>query len=241
MNRLLILYSGEITRMKKYGITIASLGVALLWIIILHFIEITDISAIFPLLIFTDTTLMSIILIGASMLFEKQENIVKSISVLPIEKGEYILAKTLGTMTSSITTLLLLLLYGILVKGMEINILGIFGAVLLCSFVFAQLGVILTYNSKDFTTLLMGMFKFSIIFAIPTILEYIKVFSGDLIRYIQYINPTKNALVLLLSSTGQVERIDFWIAFTYLVVLGVLLYFAVRKGFENFAMKESGG
>lgn len=241
MDRILLLYTGELLRMRKYRIVAASLVVAALWILVLHFTELPDINGIFPLVLFIDTTMMSLLLVGAAMMFEKQENATRSMLVLPIGKDDYLLSKCLATMTSSVATLVILLIYGISFKGLKVNIPGIVGAVLLGSFVFAQIGVLLTYASKDFTGLLIGMMKFSFLLAIPTILEYVNVLTADWVRYVQYINPTKNALVLLLASVVRVEARDVWIAVMYLTVLGVLLYIAVRRAFDDYAMKESGG
>ncbi|MEW6244218.1 MAG: ABC transporter permease [Bacillota bacterium] len=240
MNRLLLLYAGEVTRMRKYGITLASLGVAVLWVLLLHFSELQDISGIFPLVLFVDTTLMSVLLVGVSMTFEKQENSIKSMLVLPISKDDYLLSKSLSTVTSSITTLLLLLVYGFLMKGLRVNIVGMFGAVLLVSFVFSQLGVLLTYSSKDFTSLLTSMFKFTLLLTIPTVLQFLKIFEADWFGYLQYLNPTKNALVLLLAPAIAVEAKDLLIAIIYLAVLGMLSFIAARRAFDGYAMKESG-
>jgi len=240
MNRLLLLYGGEVTRMRKYGITLASLGVSMLWVLVLHFSELEDISGVFPLLLFLDSTLMSVLLVGVSMTFEKQENSMKSMLVLPISKDDYLLSKSLGTVTSSITTLVILLAYGIFMKGLSINIAGMFGAVILVSFVFTQLGVLLTYSSRDFTSLLTSMFKFTLLLTIPTVLQFLTIFEADWFRYLQYLNPTKNALVLLLSPAVPVKTQDLLFAITYLIVLGVLSFIAARRAFDSYAMKESG-
>jgi len=241
MGNVLLLYVGEVMRMRRYGITLASLGASVLWILILHFGEFGNISAFFPLVLFIDTTLMSLLLVGTSMMFEKGENATKSMLVLPISKDDYLLSKAFGAMTSSVTTLVILLIYSVLVQDLRINIPGILGAVLLSSFVFAQIGILITYWSRDFTALLMGMMKFSLLFAIPTILQYVNLLTGDWVDYVQYLNPTRNALVLLLAPATYVNAKDMWIAVAYLVVAGTLLYIAARKAFDNYAMKESGG
>ena len=51
------------------------------------------------------------------------------------------------------------------------SILGVTGAVVLVAFAFAQVGIVMTYYSEDFTDLLMNMFKFMIVLVVPTILE----------------------------------------------------------------------
>ncbi len=240
MHRLAALYSGELTRMRKYGITGAGIVTAVLWVLILHFGSFASIDALFPLVLFMDATVMSLLLSGVTMIFERQENAIKSIFVLPINKDDYLVSKSLAVATSSLFTLLLLFIYGTVVKGLEVNILGLSASVLLISFSFSQLGAVMTYFSKDFTDLLMGMFKFTIVFALPTILELIGMLKADWIRYVQYFNPTKNAMVLLQASATPVETVDLVIATLYMLVAGAALYAVSRKLLDQYVAKGGG-
>jgi len=242
MRDFFVLYMGETTRMRKYGVSTASLGVAFLWVLVLHFAGAgKNIDSVFPLVLFIDSTMMSLLLIGVIMIFEKQENATKSMLVIPAGKDHYLLSKTLAVMTSSFVTLVLLLTYGLAVRHLSINILGLAGAVLLVSFTFAQLGVLLTYRSKDFTDLLMGMMKYTIVLAIPTILEFLKVLKADWVKTIQYVNPTKSALILLLAPAVKTDAKDLWISIIYMIVLGCVSYWLVRRMFYDYAVKEIGG
>lgn len=240
MNRLMALYGGELTRMRKYGITGASVVTAVLWVIILHFGSFASINALFPLVLFMDATIMSLLLSGVTMIFERQENAIKSIFVLPISKDDYLVSKSLAIATSSLFTLLLVFVYGTLVKDLEVNIVGLAAAVLLISFSFAQIGAVMTYYSKDFTDLLMGMFKFTIVFALPTILELLGLLKADWIRYVQYLNPTKNAMVLLRASTAPVETFDLVVAIAYMLIAGAALYAVSRKLLDQYVAKGGG-
>lgn len=237
MNKIGVLYRGEILRMWKYGITGASLITALIWIAILRFSAPGSMTALFPLLIFVDSSVMSLLLIGVTIIFENQENSFKSLMVSPISKDQYLVSKALAVVTSSVATLVLLLLYGLLAENLEINILAIFGAVILVAFTFAQVGTIMTYYAKDFTDLLMGMFKFTIVFTLPTLLEGLDVLKGDWVKTVQYLNPTKSALVLLSAATEPVDAKDLVISLVYLLALSGGLYALSRKLFERYVAK----
>ncbi|HBK85143.1 MAG TPA: hypothetical protein DDZ53_03825, partial [Firmicutes bacterium] len=225
MAKLIWLYKGEVMRMRRYGILLASLVVTIIWIITLQFSGVEEgINFLFPLLIAADASLMSLLLTGVTMTFESQESTLRSIQVTPVSSSEYLLAKTLGTVTSSLVTLVLLLIYGLLFKSLDINVLGISAAVVLVSFVFGQLGILMTYSAKDFTDLLMAMFKFMLVFIIPTVIELTGLLEAKWLTAWQYINPIQHTLVLLQAASITVDRSKLWSAICYLVILGGLLY-----------------
>ena len=102
---------GEMQRLQRYHIIAASLVVAVIWIGVLHFTDVDDVTSIFPLLLFLDATSMSITLIGVSMFFEREEHTLKALFVSPITKGEYMISKIIGNIVSNLQTLVILYLY----------------------------------------------------------------------------------------------------------------------------------
>lgn len=240
MPRLAVLYTGELIRMRKYGITGASLAAALLWILILELGGFGGLAAIFPFVLFIDVTLMSLLLAGVTMIFETQENALRSLLVTPVGRDEYLLAKSAAVMTSSLTTLGLLLIYGVGIRDLTVHLPGIVGAVMLGAFVFAQVGMVMTYFSRDFTDLLMGMFVFTLVFALPTLFEYVGIIQVEWVRLLQYLNPTKSVLVLIQAAIVPIAAADTAIAFGYLVILGGALYAVSRQLFAGYAAREGG-
>jgi len=194
-----------------------------------------------PLFIFMDATMMSFLLIGVSMIFEKQENTIKSMLVTSISKHQYLLSKLLTTVSSSVITLILLGAYGILFKGLSINYAGMVAGVILVAFVFAVFGVLVTYISKDFTSLLMWIFVYSLGMLVPTLLQAFNIITADWFKYIQYVNPTQSALTVLSAATTAVDKTDFLISLSYLVALAVALYLFASKKFDAYSQKELGG
>lgn len=240
MDKLQQLYRGEVMRMRRYGITLAGLAAAVVWVLMIQFsgaAEADGISTLFPILLVADATVMSLLLAGVTMTFEKQENTLRSILITPIRSGDYLLAKTLGVITSSLVSLVLLLIYAILFKGLQINIPGIFAAVILVSFTFAQLGILLTYWTKDFTDLLQTIMKLMLLLFIPTVLEVTRFVEGFWLTIVQYINPVKHAMVLLQAASLSIERRDLIIALSYLLFFSGLLYVLIRRHFATYAAK----
>ena len=240
MNNFSTLLIGELQRMKKYHILGASFLVSLIWIGVLHFAGIEDVTSLFPLLIFFDTTAMAMLLVGVTMFFEKQEGTIKTLLVSPISKSEYILSKTFANITSNIVTLAILYLYAIFFKEIDVNILGLLGAVILISFLHSLIGFLLTYYSKDFTELLIGMMKYSVVLSIPVILEQVGLIKSEFVRNLLYIIPTKASMTLLQAPAVGVESWELYLSLFYIAIASIGLYFIVSKKFDEFAIKESG-
>lgn len=237
MDRVLFLYKGEMNRSLKYGITGASMAAALLWILTLYFGQTASVTALFPMVLYIDTTLMSLLLAGVTLTFETQENVLKSFLVTPISITQFLLAKTLAVITSSVLTFALVGTYAIVFKGLTINVLGMLLAIIIISFAFAQLGLLMTYYSKDFTDLLMGMFKFAIVFSLPTILQFLNIFDARWLTVLQYINPTKHAITLLQATVTTVPSQDIAVALVYILVLSAAGFFGARRLFDGYVVK----
>lgn len=240
MNNFVILLQGEIQRMKTYHLLTASLVVAILWIGVLFFTDIHDVTMFFPLLIFVDVTSMAIILIGATMNYEKEEGALKTLLVSPITKVEYILAKASSNLTSNVLTLILLYLYARYFKALDLNLLYLLGAVLLVGFFHSMLGFILSYYAKTFTDLLMGMMKYFFVMMLPVIFELLGLITNQSLLRLFYILPTKASMVLLMAPTGTIKSWEVLLSLSYLIILSLLLFYLAIKKFDAYATKESG-
>lgn len=240
MNSILVLFIGELQRMKKYNIFAASFLVSLIWIGILQFTGIKDVSSIFPLLIFLDATSMAMMMVGVTMFFEKQEGVIRTLLVSPIGKSEYILAKSFANILSNVLTLGVLYVYSKLFKEINVNILGLIVSVILIAFFHSLLGFVLTYYSKDFTGLLIGIMKYSFVFMIPILLEQLGLIKNEAIKKLLYIIPTKSSMILLKASSGGIETLEIVLSTIYLSIVATLLYYVVYKKFDEFAIRESG-
>ncbi|MCT8137299.1 ABC transporter permease [Anaerobacillus sp. CMMVII] len=240
MSNFLILFGGELQRMKKYHILGASFIIAFLWIGVLHLTEIQNVSTIFPLLLFLDATSMSILMIGVTMFFEKQEGSMKSLLVSPIHKLEYIAAKTSANIVSNLITLGILYAYALFFKDLDLNIIWLIFAVIFVSFFHSLLGFLFTYYSKDFTDLLMAMMKYAFVFIIPVLLEQVGLITNDFFVKLLYAIPTKASMILLNASIGAVETWEIVLSIIYLFVISSGVLIVVLKKHDEFALKESG-
>ncbi len=242
MKNLSVLLKGEVDRLRKYHILAASLLVAFIWIGVMQLTEIDDVTGIFPLFLFLDATSMSMVLIGVSMFFEREENTLKAIFVSPVTKKEYISAKIIGNILSNMQTLVLLYLYAWIFKEININILTLVVYVILISIFHSLIGFLLAYHTKSFTELLTGMIMFMFVLLIPVVLEEVGIITVEWLRNVLYLLPTKAAL-LLLNSTSAMSTVKTWeVAYGvgYLILSSAVLLVFIRRGFEVFLAKESG-
>lgn len=240
MNNFGVLLKGELERMQKYHIIGASVLVSFIWIAVMHFTAIDNVDFIFPLLLFVDATMMAMLMVGVTMFFEKSEGTLKTLLVSPINKFEFILAKTFANVSSSLLSLILLYAYARIFKDLSVNVIGIFAAVLLIAFFHALLGFIIMYNTKDFTSLLMGVMAYSFALMIPVILNEIGVLTGDLVDKVLLILPAKAASTLLFATTGVGSTWETLFSAIYLIIASGVLFYFVQLKFDQFAVKESG-
>src|SRR5690606_37374330 len=101
MNNSLTLLFGELQRMKKYNIFTAAILVDLLWIGVLYFAKVEDITSLIPIIVYIDATAMSMVLVGATLFYEKQGGTIRTLLLSPICKSDYILAKIFANITSN--------------------------------------------------------------------------------------------------------------------------------------------
>ncbi len=240
MNNYAILYLGELQRLKKYNILSASLFVAALWIGVIYFSEIQDLTTIFPLVVFIDATSMAILLIGATMFFEREEGALKTLFISPINRSEYIWAKISAGISSNLLTLFIIYGYARFFRELDLSFLGLVGAVILISGFHSLVGFLLSFRSKTFTHLLMSMFVYFLALALPVVLDLLGLIESEIIKNLLYLLPTKAAQLLLIGTAGMGETWEIFFSAGYLLVLGGILYVFVVKNFSDFAARESG-
>ncbi len=118
MNKTLKLVSGDIKRLVNYKILPISIATTLLWVVIIFFVKKEEALFIAPFLIFVDVTLMSLVFLGASFHFERQENTIKAMMVMPISLMEIMMSKIassvfLGLTSAVLTSIALFFIHGI--------------------------------------------------------------------------------------------------------------------------------
>lgn len=240
MNKFRVLFWGEVIRLGRYNLFAASIFVSAIWVGILHFLNVEDVTTIVPQLIFLDVTTMATLLVGVSLIYERDEDTLRTLMVTPISKNQYLLGKVLANIVPSILSLTVMYAYSKLFKTIQINYLLLLGAVVLVSFFHSLTGMLLTYFSKSFTDLLMIIIAIFIIFLLPVILVEFDIITNEIFTKGIYILPTKAALMVIMGTTGIIDTWEIIISIIYLIASSLVLYYLVYRYFNLYALRERG-
>ena len=233
---LINLIKGEFQRLTKYKILQIGLFVSCLWIVIIAFLTKEEVAEIAPLLIFTDSGMMSIILLAAMMYFEKQEGTLRTTFITPVKTWQILFAKIFASVVIGLLSTLLISLSAIIIHGSVIKLLLllIYDIVIVTSY--CTIGFLLIFISKDFNTLLVYFMLFVIVFLLPTILLMLNVIPASF-EDILVISPIHSTLNLIGSTFANIEIYKIIISLLYLIVLPViLLYFFIGKRLKIFSI-----
>ena len=240
MTAFLVLFLGEMQRMQKYHILTASVIVSFFWIGMLHLIEVPDITAFFMILVFFDIVSMAIVMIGVTVFFEKQEGVLKSIFVSPINRLEFLSSKTIANLISNLLTIGIVYLYALFFQDIGINVIGLFLAIILIGTFHSLVGFLIVYRSNDFTEMLIGMMKYIIVFTLPIAFDEFGLITGEFYSNILFLLPTKASSTLINATAGGLDTGEIVLSAIYLLIGSLILAYFVNKGFRKFVIRESG-
>jgi fluoroquinolone transport system permease protein len=243
MTRLFVLIRGELQRLNKYGVTTISFIVAIIWFLLLYFIDDANLlGSLLPFLVIVDATMLAVIFIGAVMFFEKTESPISTMLVTPVSSKELILSKAIAnTFHSTLSTMLIIIVF-FFVKDVQVSWLLVILALVVSIFFHSLLGFVFSFHSRDFTSMLVGVMIYSFVFIIPSALNFFNIFfKGQVWEYILLITPTQAALKLIEVGFGAEIGLKFFISLFVLVagtILGYLFY--VLPKFKEYAVRQSG-
>jgi fluoroquinolone transport system permease protein len=238
--RLGILVQGELDRLKKYNLFTATFVVTLSWIGVAWFVEAEFLKSFVPLILLMDTTMMTILLVGATLFYEKKEHTMNSIMVSPVTVNEYLASKVVVSVINSLLTLVTVSAAVYFLKGVTFNYLLFFPAVILVSAAHTVIGILLSYFAKDFTSMLVNYIIYVFVFMLPSILILLGVIDETVGKFL-FILPPESANILISAAAREVEAWRIIAGYVYLSLLSLGIYrFIVRPKFMGYVMKETG-
>ena len=240
MNNLPILVQGELQRMRRYHILTGSFAVALIWVGALMLVDSSMLLAMFTTLLYVDTVAMPILLVGVSLLFERQEGALKAILVAPVSHASYITAKILVLMISGLMTLLVLGLYMSVLRAEAVHWAPLILTIILTAGFHTLLGFLAVYHSRDFTSLLMKIMAYMLIFLLPVLLSQWNLLTQPFLTGLLYVLPTQASYSAVYHAVNGSFNGSYMYGVLYLIGVGTLLFWLVQRGFGSFAEKESG-
>ena len=104
MTRLIVLVKNEFERLNKYNLFSAHFVVLLLWVVLAWFLEEEILLHFMPVVFLMESVMMTILLVGATLFYEKKSHTINSIMVSPVTENEYLLAKVLVNAGNALIT-----------------------------------------------------------------------------------------------------------------------------------------
>ncbi len=223
MHNFLPLFKGEIQRLVKYKILQIALLVTVMWLAILFLIGEESVAEFVPLFIFMDATLMTVMLVGANLFYEKQENTLKTLLITPSGFAALMMSKFLSAIVLSFQSAAVISLFAYFIFGVSVSFGWLFIFVALITFMHTALGFVLTVFAKDFTGLLALLIAYMFFFAFPTIFYALGVFGETAELWLMF-SPTHASMLLIEFSYGlDVRTVLIPIGAIYLVLVGAAL------------------
>lgn len=240
MTRLSVLVKGEFLRLNKYNLFAANFVVLLMWVVLVYFLEGEYLLRFVPLIFFMDSIMMTILLVGATMFYEKKEHTVNSVMVTPVTEDEYLISKIIVNVLNSLITIAFISVALYVVKEVTFNYLLVIPAVLMVTIFHTLVGIRLSYSSKDFTSLLINYMIYVFVFVLPPLFAAFGIIGENISRFF-IILPPEASNILINSGFTEIELWRLIFGYGYLALLSVFMYFfMVKPKFNEYLMKETG-
>jgi fluoroquinolone transport system permease protein len=241
VTNLKTLLPGEFDRLNKYGIFKALFVTLLLWVFLAWFLEGEVLLQFIPLIFLMDSVMMTILLVGATLFYEKKEHTINSLMVTPVTENEYLLSKIIANVLNSLLTVVFISLAVYLLKGVTYKVWLVVPAVALVTVAHTLIGIRLSYSAKDFTSLLINYMVYVFLFFLPTVFAELGLIEQAVARFFILLPPEASGL-LIRSVFAPVEPWKILFSYVYLALLSIFLFrFVVKPQFISYVMRETGG
>ena len=227
MNNFAFLLKGELTRLVKYKILQISFAVTILWLLVIFLIGSEQASTFIPLFIFADAALMTILLVGASLFYEKQENTLKTLMITPASLAAIISSKVLSAIYLALQSALIISLFAYFFFDVSINFLWLILFVIVIAATHTAIGYTFAIFAKDFNGLIAQVGVYMILFAMPSIFFALGLFS-DIFEVILMFSPTHTALLMIdYAFNVSIKPYLLVVGFIYLNLITTILFILV--------------
>ncbi len=244
VNRLWVLVKGELQRLNKYNMTSVSVLVAIIWGIVLFFVNGEWLGYLLPLVLMMDATLMAIMYVGSVMFFEKSESTISTMLVTPVSNKELVLSKLIANTVHNMFASALIIIVFVFIRDLSINYFLMFVAIFIATAFHTLLGIVMAYFQKDFTSMLVNIMIFMFTLGVPSIFYSVGIISGDVWEFVLLFNPIQSAQILIeggFKGWGFEYDYKYFFSLGYLTIGGILLYyFYALPKFQAYAVKQSG-
>lgn len=223
MNKSFHIFLSEVRRLIDYKIIYFGFVVTFLWVIVLAVTNEQEAISLLPQLLILDAGLMTIILIGSSFYFEKQEGTLKAILVSPVQTIHVILAKVCASLVPSLLSVSLMTLTMGIIHAYWLSFPLALLIIMMATVAHLSLGFILMFTSPDFMSLLVKYTLFAFLLYLPSILVPLNLITPDW-EWIALISPSYAAQYLIQGLFVNISSMNLWLSVLFLIALPSLLF-----------------
>ncbi len=224
MKTLKGLLRGEFQRLIKYNIIQVSFGVSVLWLLILFLVGKEEAGVFLPLVVFMDLTMMSVLLMGVSLFYERQENTLKTLMVTPAPMWGIAVSKIIASIYLAFQSVVVVVGVAYFAFDIAFRLLPFLAFVLIIALAHGILGFVLSLFSKDFNGLLALIMAYMIVFAFPSIFYALGLMSES-IEPLLLLSPTHVSLLMINYGFDQsIETFELIYGMLYLIIASLVLW-----------------
>jgi fluoroquinolone transport system permease protein len=237
MNKLWWLIQGELVRLVKYKIIYFGVAVSLIWILVIAFQDANQARQMLPLLVVTDAGMMSVILLGTSFYYEKQEHTIQSLLMAPLSLTQILISKMVTAICLALVSLIIVGGFAVVFHQLSFQLILLLLAILVVVLSHTAIGYLLILSSKDFLSMLVKFAGVMLLFYTPTFLLALQVIPADL-SWLALLSPSYAGEYLIRGSFMPQNMGYMVFGFIYLFLLGSSLYvFYVYPRFKKQAVE----
>ncbi len=239
MSNFGLLFKGEMVRLLKYKIIQISFAMTLIWLLVIFLIGSEQAVTFVPIFIFTDAALMTVLLVGASLFYEKQENTLKTLMITPSGLMAIISSKVLSAIYLALQSTIIIALFSMILFDVEIRFFWLISFVVVIAFTHTAIGYTFSVFAKDFNELIAQVGMYMIFFAMPTLFYALGVFS-EAFETVLMFSPTHSALLMInYAFKADVRGILLLIGTIYLMVAPIFLFkYIIIPKYPETAVKD---
>ncbi len=240
-SRSLALVMGDWQRFRKYHLLAANLVLLTIWVLATLAMDTEQLTQFLPFIFLIDSTVMTMVLIGTAIFYEKQEHTINAILTSPVSDTDYLSAKVTIGIVNSLVTLAFVTITIWLIKGVTFNHWTFLPpAIIVTAGFHAMLGIAFTYGAKNFTAIMLRSVVYMFLIWLPAVFTLFGLIPDTVVPYLLILPPVSAARLL----TAGVSTVAGWqlvIGYLYLVAVWVVLYVGVVKaGFQRYVVREIG-
>lgn len=235
MKNWLRLFLGEFQRYVRYNLLTASLLVVIIYGAMFYFLDEGFVNNLLPVFLFFELFMMPMLFLGVELYYEKNEGTLKTMLVSPVNKYQILGAKYSVAIVAALISFSLLVLFGYLIYQITPNVVALLISALITLIFTISTGLLLAYNSLDFSRLFVNYIVLVLGLYLPVIVYQFNFYRADWFRVVVDYLPPQSINQMLAFAYSKVELADVWFNFIYIGILGLILSAIAVKLFDKFA------